>query len=218
MKTVLCFGDSNTWGYDPVGTATSPFQVRHAPNVRWTGVLAADLGTGFRVVEEGQNGRTTTHEDPTAWASRNGRTYLPACLESHKPIDLVILMLGTNDLKSMFGVAPGEIATCAGILVKMILHSDAGPGAKAPKVLLACPPAIGDLSNVPEIAAKLVGARDKSLKLPAYYHAIAKQLGVEYINTQEIVVPSPVDGIHLDAREHLALGRAMAVHVKRMLA
>jgi lysophospholipase L1-like esterase len=218
MKNILCFGDSNTWGYDPVATANSPLAVRHAPQYRWTGVLGAELGSGFRIIEEGQNGRTTAHHDPTAWACRNARVYLPSCLESQKPLDLVILMLGTNDLKSMFGVAPGEIATCAGILVKMILQSDCGPNGKAPKVLLVCPPAIGDLSNLPELAAKLEGARDKSLRLPAYFHAIARQLGVHYLNSQEIVVPSPVDGIHLDTKEHLALARAIAAEARRILA
>ena len=218
MRNILCFGDSNTWGYDPAATATAPLPMRYAPDVRWTGVLAKELGAAFRIIEEGQNGRTTVHEDPTAWASRNGRTYLPSCLESHKPIDLVILMLGTNDLKSMFGVTPGEIATGAGILLRTILQSEAGPGFKAPKVLLVCPPAIGDLRGLPELEAKLVGARDKSLKLPAYYDAVAKQHGVAFFNSQEVIVPSEVDGIHLDARDHLALGRALAAKAKKLLA
>lgn len=218
MQNILCFGDSNTWGYDPSATATSPLPVRYAPEVRWTGVMAKELGAAFRVIEEGQNGRTTVHDDPTSWACRNGRIYLPACLESHKPLDLVIVMLGTNDLKSMFSVAPGEIAAGAGILLRTILQSDAGPEFKAPKAMLVCPPAIGDLSRLPEFAAKLVGARDKSLKLPAYYDALARQHGVAFFNSQEVVVPSEVDGIHLNARDHLALGRALAAKVKTLLA
>lgn len=218
MRNILCFGDSNTWGYDPAATATAPLPMRYAPDVRWTGVLAKELGAAFRIIEEGQNGRTTVHEDPTAWASRNGRTYLPSCLESHKPLDLAILMLGTNDLKSMFGASPGEIAVGASLLVRTILQSESGPGFKAPKVLLVCPPAIGDLSGLPELEAKLVGARDKSLKLPAYYDAVAKQHGVAFFNSQEVIVPSEVDGIHLDARDHLALGRALAAKVKKLLA
>ena len=92
MKTILCFGDSNTWGFDPESMTGSPYPVRHAPDVRWTGVLGRELGEGFRVIEEGQNGRTTVHEDPVM-GSRNGSLYLPACLESHKPIDAVVLML-----------------------------------------------------------------------------------------------------------------------------
>lgn len=218
MRNILCFGDSNTWGYDPKATASSPFPVRHAADVRWTGVLSKELGADYRIIEEGQNGRTTVHNDPTAWASRNGRDYLPSCLESQKPLDLVILMLGTNDLKSMFGVASGEIASSVGMLVRIIKESDAGQGGKAPRVLLVCPPAIGDLSQLPELAAKLQGAREKSLKLPAYFSAIAKQYGVDFFNSQEVVVPSPVDSIHLDPRDHLALGRALAAKVKKIFA
>ena len=216
MHNILCFGDSNTWGYDPTATATAPMPVRHTLEVRWTGAMAADLGPGHRVIEEGQNGRTTVHEDPTAWASRNGRTYLPACLESHKPLDLVILMLGTNDLKTMFGLAPSEIASSVSMLLRIIAQSDVGPGGKAPKTLLVCPPAIGDLSRLPELATKLVGARDKSLHLPAYYSAVAKQHQASFVNAQEIVLPSPVDGIHLDAKEHRALGRALAGEVRKI--
>ena len=108
MKNVLCFGDSNTWGFMPESISL-PCPERHPHDVRWTGVLARELGGGYRVIEEGQNGRTTVHDDPFALA-RNGKTVLPAILESHKPLDLVVLMLGTNDLKAVYGVSPGEIA------------------------------------------------------------------------------------------------------------
>jgi lysophospholipase L1-like esterase len=217
MLNVLCFGDSNTWGYDPVATAKSLSPVRHPAEIRWTGVMAMDLGSGYRVIEEGQNGRTTVHEDPTAWASRNARTYLPSCLESQKPLDLVILMLGTNDLKTMFGLSPSEIASGVSMLLRIIAQSDVGPNGKAPKTLLVCPPAIGDLSPLPELASKLAGARDKSLRLPAYFSAVAKQHQASFLNAQEIVLPSPEDGIHLDAKEHRALGRALAAEVRKIL-
>ena len=217
MLNVLCFGDSNTWGCDPVATAKSLSPVRHPAEIRWTGVMAMDLGSGYRVIEEGQNGRTTVHEDPTAWASRNARTYLPSCLESQKPLDLVILMLGTNDLKTMFGLSPSEIASGVSMLLRIIAQSDVGPNGKAPKTLLVCPPAIGDLSPLPELASKLAGARDKSLRLPAYFSAVAKQHQASFLNAQEIVLPSPEDGIHLDAKEHRALGRALAAEVRKIL-
>jgi lysophospholipase L1-like esterase len=179
--------------------------------------LARELGAAARVIEEGQNGRTTVHDDPTAWAPRNARTYLPACLESQKPLDMVVLMLGTNDLKSMFGVSPGEIAAGLGILLRIILQSECGPNGVAPKVLLVCPPAIGDLSALPELEAKLADGREKSLRLPTYLSAISKQYKVDFLNSQEIVIPSKTDGIHLDAREHLALGRAIGAQVKKIL-
>ena len=217
MQTILCFGDSNTWGYDPSGTAAAGFPVRYAPDVRWTGALARQLGVGFRIVEEGQNGRTTVHDDPTAVAPRNGRKALLTLLESHKPIDVVVIMLGSNDLKTIFHAPPGDIAAGAGFLAKMVLQSDAGPGNKAPKVLLVCPPPIGDLSGMPELNAKLEGGRLKSLALPDFYEAAAQQLGASYLNSQDIIVPSTVDAIHLEASEHSALGRAVAVAVRKMV-
>jgi lysophospholipase L1-like esterase len=151
MTTVLCFGDSNTWGFDP-DSILAPFPRRHPSNVRWTGLLAQSLGPNFRILEEGQNGRTTVHDDPLNIA-RNGRDYLPACLESHKPIDIVVLMLGTNDLKSLYNLPAGEIANGVGILARMILSSTAGPDNSAPKLLIICPPEVGDLSHLPDLDA-----------------------------------------------------------------
>jgi lysophospholipase L1-like esterase len=214
MKTILCFGDSNTWGFDPASiTASHPR--RHPLERRWTGVLARELGAGYRVIEEGQNGRTTVHDDPLNIA-RNGKEYLPACLESHKPIDVVVLMLGTNDLKSYYNLPPAEIANGAGILARMILHSDSGPGNKAPKLLLICPPEIGDLSHLPDIAAKIPDGIARSRQFPRCYEALAATLGCAYLNAQEIVRTSEVDGIHLEEAEHARLGQAVAAKVIAM--
>ena len=216
MKTVLCFGDSNTWGYDPEATASAPFPIRHPHDVRWTSILARELGSGWRVIEEGQNGRTTVHEDPLNIA-RSGKVYLPACLESHKPIDLVILMLGTNDLKNCFGVSPSEIATGAGILARMILQSDAGPSGRAPELLLVCPPLVGDLSQAPDIAEKLADGTARSKAFPKRFEALATQLSCAYLNSQEIITPSPIDGVHFDAVEHGKLGLAIAAKVRELI-
>jgi lysophospholipase L1-like esterase len=210
MHTILCYGDSNTWGYDPDATAVSPFPIRHAPDVRWTGIAAKELGSNFRLIEEGQNGRSTVHDDPTAWASRNGRAHLPVVLESHKPIDLVVLMLGTNDLKTFLNLPPQDIANGASVLVRMIRDSDAGPNGKAPRVLLVCPAALGDFSLLPDLDARLADGRAKSLQLPKYYEAMAKMHGVSYLNAQDHITASPVDGIHFDAATHAKLGSVIA--------
>lgn len=215
MKTILCYGDSNTWGFIPE-SITEAFPRRHPREVRWTGVLQRELGPEYHVIEEGQNGRTTVHDDMIN-LHRNGRTYLPACLESHKPIDLVILMLGTNDLKVTYNLPPAEIAAGAGQLVKMILNSDSGPQAKAPKVLLMAPPALGHMPHLPDVAEKLEGAQAKSKRFPTCYEAIAKQLGCAFFNSQGIVQPSTTDGIHLEAIEHAKLGKALAGAVRLAL-
>ncbi len=214
MKTILCFGDSNTWGFVPE-SITAPFPERHPYAVRWTGILARELGSAFRVVEEGQNGRTTVHDDPFA-AVRNGKAVLPAILESHKPLDLVVLMLGTNDLKNVFGVSPGEIATGVKVLAQMILNSDAGIMNRPPKLLLLCPPAIGDQLHLPDIAAKFPNAQKDSRKLPKHYESLATSLGCGYLNTQTLIEPGS-DGIHLDAAAHARLGNAVADVVKAIL-
>lgn len=214
MKTVLCFGDSNTWGFMPE-SITAPFPERHPHDVRWTGVLACELGTSFRVIEEGQNGRTTVHDDPFA-VSRNAKPVLPAMLESHKPLDLVVLMLGTNDLKAVFSVSPGEIAMGVKVLAQMILSSDAGPAAQPPKLLILCPPAVGDQQHLPDLAAKFQNAQKNSRRLPEYYEALATALGCDYLNTQTLIEPG-CDSIHLDAAAHARLGSAVAAAVKSIL-
>src|SRR3990172_7397939 len=119
MKAILCYGDSNTWGYDPTTQDRFPRQVR------WTGVLAQELGPEYYVIEEGLSGRTTVWDDPVEGLHKNGRTYLLPCLESHQPIDLILLMLGTNDLKMRFSVPAADIAASVGVLVDVIQNNTA---------------------------------------------------------------------------------------------
>ena len=100
MWEILCYGDSNTWGYNP------STKERYDRYERWTGILQFTLGDEYHVIEEGLNGRTTVWDEPIEGEYKNGKTYLVSCLESHKPLDLVIIMLGTNDLKKRFSVTP----------------------------------------------------------------------------------------------------------------
>ena len=132
MKTILCYGDSNTWGYDPVSADRHPYERR------WTTVLQRVLGEDYLVIPEGLNGRTTVWDDPIE-LHKSGSTYLPPCLESHKPVDLVVIMLGTNDLKMRFGLPAVDIAAGAGVLVDLVGRSACGPGGAAPKVLVLVP-------------------------------------------------------------------------------
>src|SRR5688572_5469747 len=115
--SVLCFGDSNTWGFVP-GTGA-----RYGLEVRWPGVLREQLGPDYWVIEEGLNGRTTVWDDP-AVSGRNGQIYLPPCLQTHRPLDAVILFLGLNDLKIKFGATPENIAAGAGTLLRIIRQSE----------------------------------------------------------------------------------------------
>ena len=139
-RVVLCYGDSNTHGTAPMATLED--LGRLGPAERWPGVLAAELGAGWRVIEEGLPGRTTVHPDPVSGAHKSGIAVLPAILESHRPIDLVAIMLGTNDFKARFQVPPVEIADSIERLVLTVRTSFCGPGAGAPDVLAICPPPV----------------------------------------------------------------------------
>ncbi len=201
MRTVLCYGDSNTWGYVPGSGA------RHPPEVRWPGVLQARLGAGWRVIEEGLNGRTTVWEEPFR-AGRNGRALLVPLLESHAPLDVLVLFLGTNDLKRYYGADAADAARGAGVLVDLARASGCGPGGRAPAVLLVSPPRIGPLSA--EMALQLAGAERRSERFSEHYRAEAAARDCPLLDAAEYVEPSPADGVHLDAEAHARLGAAIA--------
>jgi lysophospholipase L1-like esterase len=209
MKTILCFGDSNTWGYDAASGGRFP------PEVRWPGVVRRELGAPFHVIEEGLNSRTTVWDDPIDGEGKNGRVYLMPCLDSHAPLDLVVILLGTNDLKKRFSLSAYDIAGGAEVLVKTVLASTAGPGGAAPRLLLLAPPPVGRLSDFAEM---FEGAEAKSRRLGARYRQIAELHGCKFLDTAEVIVSWDLDGIHFAPEEHGKLGRAVAAAVRRILA
>ena len=207
MKTVVCFGDSNTWGYDP---ATKE---RLGPDARWTGVLATQLGDGYRVIEEGLNGRTTVVDDPIS-PYRNGRDYIIPCLESHMPIDLVIIMLGTNDLKERFNRSATDIAESSAKLAEMAKLSSFGPAKGRPRVLMIAPPPVAKLTDLAEMFA---GSQEKSKGFGKQYKNFAEWNEVDFFDAGSIVTSSNVDGIHFEAPEHGKLGKAVAEVVTSLI-
>ena len=207
MKTILCYGDSNTWGYAPAR------QDRFAYDERWPGVLRQELGEGYLVIEEGLNGRTTVWDDPIE-GYKNGKEYLIPCLETHRPLDLVVIMLGTNDLKKRFSVSAFDVASGAGVLVDVVHKSAAGPNGGAPKVLLLAPPPVARLT---EFAEMFEGAEAKSRKFPEHYRRIAQEQGCEMLDTAQVIISSDLDGIHFEKGEHQKLGRAVAARVREIL-
>jgi lysophospholipase L1-like esterase len=168
---------------------------------------------GWRLVEEALPGRTTVHPDPISGVHKNGLAVLPAVLESHAPIDLVILMLGTNDLKARFQVPPVEIAAGVERLVRHIRHDVTGPGGAVPELLLVCPPAVDEVGCLEEIFA---GAAPKSRRLAGVYAEIAARWGVSFVDAGKVIGPSPTDGVHFEAEAHDALGRCIALAVQAM--
>jgi lysophospholipase L1-like esterase len=210
MKRILCFGDSNTWGYIP-GTDGE----RYGPEERWPGVAAAAGGPGFQWIEEGQNGRTTMWDDPAERICKNGLRHLPVLLETHKPLDLVILMLGTNDLKNHLGRRAGDIAQGMMTLAERVMEDGVGPGGAPPAVLVVAPV---PLATEPcPFPLKFDGARERSLALAEGYRKVAAWLGVSFLDAgAHAICPSP-DSIHLDAAGHRALGTAMAAAVRDLI-
>lgn len=212
MKTIVCYGDSNTHGTVPMLHLND--NARYAPDDRWPGVLRGALGEGYYVIEEGLPGRTTVWADPIEGVYKNGHACLPACLETHAPIDLVILLLGTNDLKKRFSLSPMDVARGNATLLATIAHCDAGPDGGPPPVLLLAPPPVARLSLFAEI---FEGAPEKSRRLGPHYRDVAAEYGCAFIDTAEVIVSSDIDGIHFDVEEHRKLGTRVAQEVARIL-
>lgn len=206
MKTVLCYGDSNTWGLDASGT-TETIQARHSRYERWPGVLQQTLGSQYYVIEEGLNGRTTVWDDPIE-GHKSGKTYLAPCLESHKPLDLVIIMLGTNDLKKRFSLSAFDIAAGVETLVHMIQTSGTGPDGSMPQTMILAPAPIGKFND--KFSQMFEGAEEKAPKLAIHYQRVADQYGCAFLDTATFLIPDSVDGLHLAASEHRKLGERVA--------
>jgi len=201
MKTVLCFGDSNTWGYSPVDGTRYPL------DIRWTGVLQKSLGADYRVIEEGLNGRTTfINEDERPL--RSGSDALPILLESHRPLDFVIIMLGTNDLKVEFNLSVEEIAQGTKTLCEMVLNSEYLAD-NIPQILLVSPTHIGS-TIMPDQEEFFNQAREKSLQFAEHYEKAVAEIGVHFLDAANFVGPSKVDGVHWDADQHVKFGKCLA--------
>jgi len=216
-KNIMVFGDSITWGWLPVAPIVPT--TRHAPGDRWPDVMHAALGDGYTVVTEGLSGRTTNIEDPTAAGLMNGADYLDSALMSHQPLDLVIIMLGTNDTKTYLDRSPLEIGLGMGHLIN-IVQEGSGTGwysyeETAPEVLVISPPPLGD--EIDPLAADIFeGGNDKIAQLPAIYQGIATAAGAHFFDAATVVQKEEVgvDGIHLIVAGNRDLGEAVAAKVK----
>ncbi len=206
-RVILCFGDSNTWGYSPATAA------RYAPEVRWTGVMREALGEGHTVVEEGLSGRTTVFDDPIT-PGRRGDDMLPRLCESHSPLDLVLIMLGTNDLKHRCNANPWDIAKGLERLAILASLPAYGRGGRAPAILLIAPPPLARLS---EFAESFEGGAEKSRRLAPLVELFARGLGCGFLDAGQAARCSDLDGIHLEPEAHRALGLAAARKAREML-
>lgn len=204
MKNILCYGDSNTWGASVEGHAEG----RYPHDVRWTGALQINLGTGYNVIAEGLGGRTTVSDDPIEGSYRNGRAPWQAILHSHRPLTWVVIMLGTNDLKFRFGKTACEIALGVGVLVDDVLRENIGCNGEVPQILIICPPPIIEQSDKP--IAILKGGEAKSIAMPKYYEQVAKDKSIHFLNAGLYIQSSMVDGAHWAASQHKILATQVA--------
>lgn len=208
MRTVLCYGDSNTHGQVPGGTLFE----RYPYHQRWPGVLARQLGSRWHVIEEGLSGRTTVRDDPIEGSVKNGRTYLRACMMSHAPLDLIIIMLGTNDLKARFGQPASEVAMGVGCLIYDIKELAPGPAGTCPEILVVSPPPM--LSDIKEWEQIFKNAPPKSRELALEFEIISDSLEVHFFDAGSVVECDPLDGFHINDNAHLGLGLALAREVE----
>lgn len=200
MPVILCYGDSNTHGTLPMENLG--VQGRHPPGLRWPDVMAATVGPDYRVIDEGLPGRTTVHDDVIEGGMRNGLTVLPAVLHSHRPIDLMVLMLGTNDLKHRFPVTAYEITRS---LERLVLATRAEGVVE--DILLVAPVPVRECGSLAEVFA---GAEARQRGLTGMIADCAERLGCGFFDAGSVAEVSPLDGVHFGADEHKALGQAMA--------
>lgn len=210
-KRILCFGDSNTWGYMTSGG-------RFDEETRWPMRLEKLLGPEYTVIEEGFNGRTCVFDDPIEGGYKSGLTYLPPCVMSHSPLDLVILMLGTNDAKHRFQGSAKLIANCNTILIDTIRRYGENRDAQPPQILLVAPIRIGenvvDTDMATAFGSYAVGV---AAGFGPAYAAVAEECHCAFLDASKVAEPSEQDAIHLTAEGHRALAEAICERVKQLL-
>jgi len=203
---ILCFGDSLTWGYDPVK------RTRIGEDERWTGVLQNLLGERYKVIEEGQNGRTIASEDPTE-GEKNGLAYIIPCLDSQRPLDLMILMLGTNDMKRKFGYTARDIAGEMQLFLEKVQAFNRFRMEGRMQVLLMSPPITGARGRGKGSWLEDYFDYDRAFgvasELAAWYEQLAKTYHCHFLDAAGIVQVSEADGVHLDPKEQTKLGGAI---------
>ncbi len=218
QKTILCYGDSNTWGYVPQPLTDHNITISRYPrDKRWTGRLQDNLGDKYYVIEEGLNGRTTNldyHIEP----DRNGKRYLAPCLYTHAPINLVIMALGGNDLKAFFEREAEDIASGLSELIDVVKNSTYGPDMITPPNILIIPPPI-PLPIIEKLydengCAIFKGAIEKSKKLINLYSLLSTEKKCFYLEDTGDILASSIDGMHFDCSAHAKIADKIANKIK----
>ncbi len=216
-KHIVCLGDSNTHGYcaDPADSGNG--SDRFTENQRWTRLLQSRLGDGYLVIEEGLGGRTTCFDDPIH-EGLNAMNYIYPCLMSHEPVDLLVIMLGTNDTKDRFYASAACIALGMARLVKKAKATECW-GGKAPNILVIAPPHIGEGMLTSDVAATMgSGCVAKSREVAHYYKIQCDQLGVHFLDAQAMGCEfNQIDYMHLTSQGHATLAEHLASVIPSLL-
>lgn len=211
-KHIVCYGDSNTHGY------CAETGGRFGEDERWTCLLQSYLGDGFLVLEEGLSGRTTCFNDPIH-EGLSGLDYLYPCLMTHEPVDLLIIMLGTNDTKERFGASPACIALGLKRLIAKAQTTDCWRDHK-PNILVVTPQNIGKDYMQTEVAATMgKGCAEKSEGLSKEYQLIAEFMGCHYLDANKLLSagPNEIDFMHLSESGHGQLAAGLANYILGMI-
>ena len=210
-KHIVCFGDSNTHGYcaDPADCADGGN--RFNEDERWTCLLQKALGEDYLVLEEGLSGRTTVFTDPLH-ESMAGVDVAYSTLMSHEPVDLLIIMLGTNDTKERFAANAPAIAVGMERLLLKCKSLDCW-GGKKPNILVVCPPPLGAGFHDEVMGS---GCVEKSIALPPYLEAVSLRNGAAYLNAADCEF-NAVDFTHLSRKGHAQLAAKLAALVPTLL-
>lgn len=215
MYRILCYGDSNTWGYDRRSTSEKDYSVRYDENVRWPKVMGRLLGEQYTILEAGVNGRTTVFEDPLG-ECKNGLKSLEVTFSASDPIDLVIFMLGTNDTKDRFHVSAEEITEGMERLISTFRVLKECSMSKGAQILLVSPIKILPSADGGYLYGFSEKSTEKSEKFPKLYQDLAKRLGCGFLQASSYAAPCSLDGVHLDEENHEKLGKAMVEKVKEI--
>uniref|UniRef100_A0A6A7G956 G-D-S-L family lipolytic protein n=1 Tax=Hirondellea gigas TaxID=1518452 RepID=A0A6A7G956_9CRUS len=210
VKTVVVYGDSNTWAANPTDSQRYPYEVR------WTSVLQSELGNSWRVIPEGLNGRTSQHDDPSSLYCRNGEKHLLPILHSHKPIDLLVIYLGVNDLKKSFESSPENVANGISKIIHKAQTAFVGLNEETLlKVLVICPPEVPSLKD--DYKERFEGSIEKSRLLSPFFAKVVEgHKDCHFFDTKSVIEASPIDGIHLSQEAHEILGRTVAFRIKHI--
>lgn len=203
-RTILCYGDSNTWGNVPRSDE------RYPRDIRWPGALQDILGTEYDVISEGLCGRTFVAENPEK-PHRTGITHLQVILESADPVDVVIIMLGTNDIKSTYKLTPVDIAGHLSQTIEFIRNEKELN--KTPKILVICPPPV-IIPETGDLDSRMIPGLEAFKVLPHLFKEVTQKYDCGFINAGDYVSSSKIDGYHLDKESHLKLAEVIGGWVK----